>query len=592
MDYYGSMKLFLRHACAIAAATLLGSTWVYAATPTEQTGKTPPRLTSPSETQKFAELFYEVLLGEFKASEGDPSTAYALLLDAARKNTDGALYKRATDIALKSRSGDAALAAARAWRLDLPQDRDANRYELQILLALGKIEETTEPLRRELDGAAGVVPRNAILNALPAMYGRAPDKKMAADIVERVLARELADPDTVVSALTTVGRLRLAAGNLEAALDAARKAQEKDPKAEDPAVLALEILSQGALSAESLVRKHLENAPQPEYHMAYARVLAQAQQYPQALQQLQIVTSSQPQAGAAWLLQGTLQIQAGSLKEAETSLRTFMSLEPPVQPGEAQSRSTVQALMQLSRLAEKRQDYAEAQSWLDKVDSPQDTTEKTLRRASLLAAQGQLSQARTLLRELPSDSAEDKRAALMAEVQLLRDAQQLQAAYDLVGTAVAQSPQDGDLLYEQAMLADKLGKTSDMERLLKSLIASHPDYHHAYNALGYSYADRGVQLEEARRLIRKALEFAPNDPYINDSLAWVEFRSGNSAEALRILELAFKAKPDAEIAAHMGEVLWAMGDKERALSTWREGLKIDGDNATLQSTLKRLQAKP
>ena len=148
MDYYGSMKLFLRHACAIAAATLLGSTWVYAATPTEQTGKTPPWLTSPSETQKFAELFYEVLLGEFKASEGDPSTAYALLLDAARKNTDGALYKRATDIALKSRSGDAALAAARAWRLDLPQDRDANRYELQILLALGKIEETTEPLRR------------------------------------------------------------------------------------------------------------------------------------------------------------------------------------------------------------------------------------------------------------------------------------------------------------------------------------------------------------------------------------------------------------------------------------------------------------
>ena len=180
----------------------------------------------------------------------------------------------------------------------------------------------------------------------------------------------------------------------------------------------------------------------------------------------------------------------------------------------------------------------------------------------------------------------------MAEVQLLREAKQLQTAYELLGTAVAQSPQDGDLLYEQAMLADKLGKTSDMERLLKKLIASHPDYHHAYNALGYSYADRGIQLEEARRLIRKALEFAPDDPYINDSLAWAEFRSGNFAEALRILEIAFKAKPDAEIAAHMGEVLWAMGNKARALGTWREGLKIDSDNATLQDTLKRLQAKP
>jgi tetratricopeptide (TPR) repeat protein len=592
MDYYDSMKLFLRHASALAAAALLGSTWVHAAATTQQTAKVSPSQPSPSDTQKLAELFYEVLLGEFKASEGDPSTAYALLLDAARKNTDGALYKRATDIALKSRSGDAALAAARAWRQDLPQDRDANRYELQILLALGKIEETAEPLRRELDGAEGVVPRNATLNALPAMYGRAPDKKVAADVVERVLSRELADPDTVVSALTTVGRLQLAAGNLELALDAARKGQEKDPKAEDPAVLALEILSQGAPLAESLVRKYLENDPQPEYRMAYAKVLAQAQQYPQALQQLQILTSSLPQLGAAWLLQGTLQMQAGALKEAETSLSTFISLELPRQPGEAQSRSTVQALMQLSRLAEKRQDYAEAQSWLDKVDSPQDTTEQTLRRASLLAAQGQLSQARMLLRELPSDSPEDKRAALMAEVQLLRDAKLLQDAYELLGTAVAQSPQDGDLLYEQAMLADKLGKTSDMERLLKKLIASHPDYHHAYNALGYSYADRGIQLEEARRLIRKALEFAPDDPYINDSLAWTEFRSGNFAEALRILEIAFKAKPDAEIAAHMGEVLWAMGDKKRALDTWREGLKIDSDNATLRDTLKRLHAKP
>ena len=539
-----------------------------------------------------AELFYQLMLGELNAIGGEPGVGFSILLDAARKNTDGALYKRATDIALKSRSGDAALAAARAWRQDLPQDRDANRYELQILLALGKIEETAEPLRRELDGAEGVVPRNATLNALPAMYGRAPDKKVAADVVERVLSRELADPDTVVSALTTVGRLQLAAGNLELALDAARKGQEKDPKAEDPAVLALEILSQGAPLAESLVRKYLENDPQPEYRMAYAKVLAQAQQYPQALQQLQILTSSLPQLGAAWLLQGTLQMQAGALKEAETSLSTFISLELPRQPGEAQSRSTVQALMQLSRLAEKRQDYAEAQSWLDKVDSPQDTTEQTLRRASLLAAQGQLSQARMLLRELPSDSPEDKRAALMAEVQLLRDAKLLQDAYELLGTAVAQSPQDGDLLYEQAMLADKLGKTSDMERLLKKLIASHPDYHHAYNALGYSYADRGIQLEEARRLIRKALEFAPDDPYINDSLAWTEFRSGNFAEALRILEIAFKAKPDAEIAAHMGEVLWAMGDKKRALDTWREGLKIDSDNATLRDTLKRLHAKP
>ena len=172
---------------------------------------------------------------------------------------------------------------------------------------------------------------------------------------------------------------------------------------------------------------------------------------------------------------------------------------------------------------------------------------------------------------------------------MLRDAKQYQAAYDLLATASTQNPKDGDLVYEQAMLADKMGRTADMERLLRSLIASHPDYHHAYNALGYSLADRGVQLPEARALIQKALESAPNDPFINDSLAWVEFRMGNLPEAVRILETAYKARPDAEIAAHLGEVLWSSGQKDRAIAIWKEGLQRSADNETLLETLKRLK---
>ena len=142
------------------------------------------------------------------------------------------------------------------------------------------------------------------------------------------------------------------------------------------------------------------------------------------------------------------------------------------------------------------------------------------------------------------------------------------------------------------MLADKMGRTADMERLLRSLIASHPDYHHAYNALGYSLADRGVQLPEARALIQKALASAPDDPFINDSLAWVEFRLGNLPEAVRILEIAYKARPDAEIAAHLGEVLWSSGQKDRAISIWKEGLRRSADNTTLLETLKRLKVAP
>jgi tetratricopeptide (TPR) repeat protein len=131
-----------------------------------------------------------------------------------------------------------------------------------------------------------------------------------------------------------------------------------------------------------------------------------------------------------------------------------------------------------------------------------------------------------------------------------------------------------------------------METLLRQILQLKPDYHAAYNALGYSLADRGVRLAEAKQLIEKALEFAPSDPYIQDSLAWVEFRLGNRQEALRLIEIAYKAKPDAEIAAHFGEILWSLGQRERALMIWREGLQLNADNDTLQETLKRLQVQP
>jgi tetratricopeptide (TPR) repeat protein len=137
-----------------------------------------------------------------------------------------------------------------------------------------------------------------------------------------------------------------------------------------------------------------------------------------------------------------------------------------------------------------------------------------------------------------------------------------------------------------------MGNLPDMERLLRRVIAEKPDYHHAYNALGYSLADRHLRLPEAKELIQKALTFAPEDPFISDSLAWVEFRMGNRAEALRILDTAYKTRPDAEIAAHLGEVLWSLGQRERALAIWKEGLLLNNESETLLETLKRLRVKP
>ena len=597
MDYYGLMKLIHRHArrpsSQLWAATFLAIT--LAATPAAW-GQTSPgerRARVMSETQANAELFYEVLLGELNASGGEPGTGYALMLDAARKANDGTLYKRAADIALQSRSGDAALVAARAWKQALPQDREANRYELQILLAMGRIADTVEPLRQEL-AHSNLMGKTVALATIPPLYARAPDKKLAADVVESALANELANPDTAAAALTAVGRMRLAAGDISGALDAARRAQAKDPLIEGPAILALEIMGPNAPLAEPIVRKYIDGKPLPAVRLAYARALAGEQRYSDAAQQLKAVTSAQPELAEAWLLQGTLQAQQNQYAEAETSLKSYITLEQAkiqAAQAEGQSRGLVQAWLLLARMAETRKDFAAADKWLAQIENPQGLLDVQVRRASVLAAQGKLDEARALLQQLPTNTPELQRVALMAEVQLLRDNQKYQPALDLLAAASAKDPKDGDLIYEQAMLADKMGNTAEMERLLRALIASHPDYHHAYNALGYSLADRGVQLPEARVLIQKALTFAPNDPFINDSLAWVEFRAGNLPEALRILEIAYKARPDAEIAAHLGEVLWASGQKDRAIATWKEGLQRSADNETLLETLKRLQVK-
>jgi len=197
-----------------------------------------------------------------------------------------------------------------------------------------------------------------------------------------------------------------------------------------------------------------------------------------------------------------------------------------------------------------------------------------------------MAQARELIAKLPADNAEEQRSRLLAEVQLLRDHNQWQAAFDLLA---ANSGDDIDLMYEQAMLAEKLHRIDEMEKLLRAVIAKNPSYYNAYNALGFSLADRNLRLPEAKQLIVKALTFAPDDPFITDSLGWVEFRLGNLTSALSHLQKAYKDRADAEIAAHLGEVLWRMKRQDEAIQIWREGLRTSPNNETLQETLQRLK---
>ena len=539
-----------------------------------------------------AQLFYQLLIGEISANAGEPAPAVSLILDAAKKTKDAQLYQRATDLALQSRSGEVALQAARAWKQAHPTSIDASRYTLQILLALNRVSESAEPLKALVE-LTPTMERPQTFAALPRLYARAGDKKLAATVVEQTLAPYFSQPGTAAPAWAMAGRLRLAGGDTMGALDAAQRGQAADAQAEAPVLVALELIDPKRPQAEAMVSQYLARATpaSAELRMAYVRHLLSAERYTNALTQLQTLIKENPDFAQGWLVLGSLQLQEKKPVQAETSLKRYLTLAEQQTTGEESSRGLAQAFFALAQIAEKRKDLAGAEAWLKRIESPEALMQAQMRRAILLGQQGKLQEGLQLIRDLPELKEGDERSKLMGQVTLLKEFKQYQPAYELIGQAIIQSPSDIELIYEQAMTAEKLGRLDEMETLLRRVISLKPDYHAAYNALGYSLADRNLRLPEAKILIQKAVAFAPTDPFIKDSLGWVEFRLGHQAEALRLLEAAFKARPDAEIAAHLGEVLWSMGQRERAQAIWKEGRLLNPENETLLETLKRFRVK-
>lgn len=542
-----------------------------------------------------AMLFYQLLLGELNVRGGDPGAGYSLILDAARRQKDPALFRRAVEVALQGRSGESALAAARAWSQAAPDDNEADRYVLQILLALNRVGETG-PVLRELLQSTPATNRSDAINAIPQTFGRASDKALALAAVREGLAPFLNQPAHGASAWTTLGRMELLNDRPAAAVEAARRGHAIDPASPYPALLAIELLEQGHSEAEPLIRQQIDaarnNGPRDlGVAISYARVLLDLQRLRDARVQLERLTTRAADQPEPWLLLGSLQLQDRAYDAATLSLQTYIGLVRDA-PDERARRGLTQAYLLMAEIAEKQQDFMAANAWIDRIDNPQDVIAAQQRRASVLARQGRLAEARQLLRSLPERRPDDARLKLLAEAQLLRDFKAWREAYEVYTEAAQRFPDEPDLLYDQALMAERAGLPADMERLLRQLIAARPEHHHAYNALGYSLADRNERLSEAKQLIEKAVSLAPNDPYIQDSLGWVEFRLGNTDRALAILRDAYGKRPDAEIAAHLGEVLWVKGLREEALRIWREGLLLANDNETLQQTLRRLNVQP
>ncbi len=549
-----------------------------------------------------SQLFYHLLIGEIEMRNGQAGTAYEVLLDAARRTKDEQLFRRVTDIALEARAMDQALAAAKAWRAAVPESMQAHRYLVQLLVSLNRAGESAEPLRSMLTRASPTE-RVALINSLPRFFSSNSDRRQSAVLIEQALQPYLTRPENQVVAHVSTARGWFAAQEPAKALELTRAAHTLEPAAEAPAVLAIEMMAT-LDAAESIVLGHL--AAKPDSHgvrLVYVRALAGSQRYADAIVQLQISTRNQPQLAPPWLTLGALQLELKHPAEAAQALKTYVELiesSASVQPSAADEdgaavtpeQGLTQAWLLLAQSAEQLGDYKAAEAWLAKIDNPQRALEVQTRRAALLARQGKIAQARELVRRVPERGPDDARAKLLAEAQVLRDVKRWADANTVLAQANQRFENDADLLYEQSMMAEKLNRMDDMERLLRRVIEIKPDHHHAYNALGYSLADRNLRLAEAKSLIQKALTLSPGEPFITDSMGWVEFRLGNRDEALRLLRGAYKSRPDPEIAAHLGEVLWSMGQKDEARRIWREGQQRDNANDVLRETLGRLRVEP
>lgn len=589
------------------AALVLGATL---ALPAQAQPATPA---PPVASAMDGQLFLQLLIAELEWRRGEAGIAYQLTLDAARRTRDEALFRRSVEIALHGRAGEQALIAARAWREATPLSAEAARHEIRLLLALNRIGEVAAPLRTLLDQSAPAE-RAGLIAALPQLFQRSPEPRAVATTMESLLQPYLGAPATAAATRIALARLLRAAGDPPRALALLQEAAAADPASPAMPLLAVEMMSDTP-AAEALVRAALR-APQADLtlRLAYARALAAAQRYTEAVEQLRLATEAQPTAAAAWLMLGALRVELRDSVAAEQALLRYVELTmtagSATAPGpasdaedahadlpagtapddtEREDDRLTQAWLLLARAAEQRGDLQAAEAWLARIEQPERLLAAQTRRAALLARRGQVEQARALVRAVPVRSEREERARVFAESQVLREVRLWSEAYAVLDAASARFPDDTDLLYERAMMAERLSRLADMERLLRRVIEIEPGHYHAHNALGYVLADRNLRLPEARALILRALELAPGDPFITDSLGWVEFRLGNLPEALRLLRQAHAARPDPEIAAHLGEVLWVKGEREEALRVWRDAKRRDAGNEVLRETLVRLR---
>jgi tetratricopeptide (TPR) repeat protein len=521
-----------------------------------------------------SQMLFTFMLADIAAQRGQSDVAAQGYMELAKQTRDLRVVRRAAQLAYDSRRMEYMLQAFSLWSELDPQAMMPKQMLATVLMSGGKLDEA-KPYLKELLAADSSNAGHNIVQIYPllARYG---DKTAVYKLLQ-----ELAQPYLSFAEMHWVlAQAASAAGQQEAALKEVRIARQMRPEWEMPVLLEAQLVYVNEPAAAlAMAKKYLsQNADANEVRMFYARSLLEQKQYPESRTQFQLLLDKQPANADLAFAIALLSIQMGELDLAETELKQTLVTG---------KKDSATVHYYLAQLQEAKKNNAAAMQEYRKVSEGEYLFPARLRMAFLLVKSGKLDEARELLQQTAVKNKQQQAQLILTEAQILRDAKKYDQAYKVLSKGLELLPEQPDLLYEAAMVADKQGKPEVFEKNLRMLMKVEPDHAHAYNALGYSLLERKERLPEAMQLVEKAYQLAPDDAAILDSMGWGYYRLGNLPKSLEFMRRAYSAFPDPEVAAHLGEVLWQSNARDEAKKIWQESLNEHPDSAALQAVIKR-----
>lgn len=536
-----------------------------------------------------ADDIYRLLIMEIAAQEGKIDLAAETAMDLARERKIPRLAKRAMHLYMAASQPREASGAAKLWSQLAPGDEEAVAATLALSASNGDTDGIVKALRERIAVAGN---KDRALYQAAAVVARMKDKQEALKVFTQVIHK---NGDTSSVAHLLLSDLAFQANNPILAWEAAHQSLLLDPNSDAAAERVLQYgVKINRKLAMSLGRKFIDAHPNiRRVRLLYISQLVEEGKFDTALADLKRMRKTFPEDFDLLYLEAQVNYQAKHYKTARARLNEFLEVQGQRRAAlsdaetDAQGQSTDARLL-YAQIYEDEGDYRQAIAQLEKIDESVAMPQIRMKQAALYGKLGNLNKALALLAGIRSDTKDDKIIVELAASQVLAAAGRTDRAVARLVQADKALPDSPAIKYDLAMLYERQGKIVEMETLLRQVMALRPESPDAYNALGYVFADQNINLDQAQVLLDKAVQLAPGNPFILDSMGWLQFRLGNHALASQYLESAFELSPQADIAAHLAEIYWSGGQKKRARTLLKKGWELDRENPTLTETLKRL----